>query len=407
MKKHITTSLSMMLLLATSSYGFGFGFQPSQEQLQMQQELMKKLFSSQQQMQENTQNTTQIISPMKAMSESEMDSKIKSLPPYTTFMPLTRMRTGFALGGHQIIDSEGPVAIYGYDATTGYATYTIKTSQTNSTIKTMRASGDMQPITIATATHNANTVTVHTATGKTISGEKLIMGSKGFIVARKDSAFIYIVGEGMHSIGLPEDFEVADFQNGDPIGTGYLLLERPQENDNSGGGVLSSVKALGSSLGIGEKNDYALLETKTGKMFELNVPNNSKDLVVCNRSQGSGLIKKCLDSTTFETLYDPSTGLPNYGHYFWRIAWFNTKSLGPIVLSTESGLRTLIATQLSTKKRVLLKERFMGINKFDLKTASDGKTSVEVQLGFSTQTIDDLESFVVNAPDINATQSKL
>lgn len=404
MQKRFDISLSMMILLATSGYGFSFGFQPSEEQLQMQQALMKKFLTAQQQMQGNTQNTSQNITPIASMSESEMDNKIKSLPSYTTFMPLTRVRTGFSLGGHQIIDSEGSIATYGYDAITGYATYTIKTSESSSTIKTMRASGNMEPITIATATYNGNMVTIHTATGKTISGNTLIMGSKGFVVARKDSAFVYIPGEGMHSIALPENLEVADFQNGDPISTGYLLLERPQENDNSGGGLLSSVKALSSSLGIGQKNDYALLETKTGKMFSLNVPNNSKDLVVCNKSQGNGLIKKCLDSSTFESLYDPSTGLPNYGHYFWRIAWFNTKNLGPIALSTESGLRDLIGTQLSTGKRVLVKERLMGINKFDLQTLSDGKISVKVQLGFSTETVDDLESFISSASDMNETK---
>jgi hypothetical protein len=78
----------------------------------------------------------------------------------------------------------------------------------------------------------------------------------------------------------------------------------------------------------------------------------------------------------------------------------NTPNKKPISITIESGVKKLIATDLTTGKRVLLKERIMGINQFNVKQNPDGKISVDVQLGFDHETINDVENLLNTQPAI-------
>jgi hypothetical protein len=72
---------------------------------------------------------------------------------------------------------------------------------------------------------------------------------------------------------------------------------------------------------------------------------------------------------------------------------------GPILISQEGGLSEINATNLKTGKKSSLFNRSMGIAGYSTKQSADGKVSVNAQLGFSKENVDDVVWFMANAPE--------
>jgi hypothetical protein len=235
--------------------------------------------------------------------------------------------------------------------------------------------------------------------GKRITGNAIAMGSKGFTVSRESGAISFDPTVGLKTVALPEGYSVAEYQNGDITQTHQILLEAiPSEDKNDQ--VFGAFKALGSSLGLTKKQDYGLFNLDTGKVIFFNIASESKNQSTCvQKERINSVFNKCQKSISYEALYD-SMGLPNTGHYFWRVIWLNGATKKPISITIENGVKQLIATDLTTGKRVLLKERMMGINQFKVKQGSDGKIAVDVQLAFDHEIIDDVEKMLETLPAI-------
>jgi hypothetical protein len=341
----------------------------------------------------------QSVPAMQTITQDELSNRIKGLGLSPAFVQFEQRKDGVKIDQRAYIDPEGKIVKYGYDSFSGLVTYMVEMTPGQYIIKTMQAKSANEPIMIARATYQGTTWDVMTVTGKHITGDSLVVGSNGFTVSRDASAISFDTTKGLRSVGLPENYTVADFQNGDITQTGDILLEILPSTEKSGQ-LLGSLQALGSHFGLSKKSDYGLFNIESGKFITFDIASEDKNQNECvQRQYVNSVAYKCKKSFSYESLYD-QFGKPNVGHYYWRAVWMNTPSKKPISITIESGVKKLIATDLTTGKRVLLKERIMGINQFNVKQNPDGKISVDVQLGFDHETIDDVENLLNTQPAI-------
>jgi len=367
------------------------------EEVEMQQKFMqnflqKKNQLAQSQTYQNYNQSNTMPKPNVAISEADIAKQLDALPKSTSGAHITKKKDGFEANGRRHIDPEGKIVKFGANAHTGDITYLAQISHESYIIKTMRVGHD--PITIATADRSQNGWAVTTVTGKKIVGESVIPLTSGFLVARGTAGFIYSAGKGISSIAIPEDFLIAPFQNGDIQGTRYVLIERrPTDKSNQIGGIFDSVVSLGSTLGVNKKEDYALLNIDTGKQISINVSMDGKNESVYSECRKrNSFINSCANVDFQESLFD-KYGLPNAGHYYWRISWFNTKT-GPILIVTENSLRETVAENLNYGKKSTLFNRVLGINYVIVTEMPDGKISATAKMGLDTQTIENIEEFI-------------
>lgn len=372
--------------------------QPQQltsEQLEQQQKIMLKIQSL-----SNTQSQMQNDLPINKppeISENELNEKIKKIPVLKNGVEFVRKKDGFEYNGKRFIDPEGTIVNYGYDSVTGDVTYFASTAQDTIIIKWCRVSTDTEPITIAKADFVNDKWTVSTVTGKKITGDKISLFSKGFVVGRESTGFLYKVGESLKSFATPDGFNIAEYQNGDVSETNLILAERaPQSENNQADSFFSSAKNLGASFGINKKEDYVLFNFDSGQQVPINVSLEGKNVAVYSdikKQHFNGLVNECGKVDFFESLYN-KYGDPNSEHYFWRISWFETKN-GPILIVKESGASSKVTIQnLKTGKKVVAFERFLGINWVVANKKSDGKIELKVKLGSSIKTISDVEELL-------------
>lgn len=334
-------------------------------------------------------------------SEAELASELSQLPKLASGAKFERFRDGFSVNGIRYIDPEGTITAYGFDMLTGDFTYLAQTYSGGFVLKTGRANSNIDPITIGYAEKRGNMWSVNTVTGKKFSGFRLIPSSRGFIVARENTGFRYLPGTGTTSFAASEAFSIAAHQNGDIANTGYILLERkPDEQGRPGsvGNFISGMKALGSTLGLNKKEDYALLNIDNNKVVPINIAIDDKTVQVMSACRKrNNLMNECARMDSVESLYQIN-GSRNMTHYFWRISWFNTPKGRPVLISQEGGLSKIVATDLTSGKKALIFERALGIAAFETTQKTDGTISVVAQLGFSSETKTDILSILETAP---------
>lgn len=323
-------------------------------------------------------------------SETDLAAAFGKWPTLSRGVKFERFRDGFAIDGTRYLDPEGAITAYGFDEQSGDFTYLAQISANEFILKSGRASSQSEPIEIGKAVRRNGLWAVTTASGKKLAGNRLIPLARGIIVARDNTGYRYVPGKGMTSFAAPEQFSIASLQSGNVSGTGYILLERnPEEQALASNSLFGSIKALGSTLGIGKKEDYALLNMDSKKLFPINISIEDKRvqvLSVCRRQ--NILVSQCERMDSYESLFQPN-GMHNMSHYFWRIRWFNAGGR-PILVSQEGGLTKVIATDLESGKKMVLFERTMGIASFDVNQGTDGTISVSAQMGFSTEKKDNI-----------------
>lgn len=387
------------LIFVCSSSAFAFDMVELQRMIQEKMQaagtngMMPQMYNMQQ---------AAVASPQMAIvSQEDLAGKIKTLGLASTYVNFDKRKEGFIIDQKPYIDPEGKIVKYGYDGMTGLVTYMAETVPGQYIIKTMQAKSDKEPVDIARATYQGGVWDVSTVTNKRVTGEAIAMGSRGFTVSRETGAITFDPTIGLKTAALPNGYTVAEYQNGDITQTREVLLEAVQEKTGSQTDELIGIfKTAGSLVGLSKTEDYGLLNLETGKLILFNISKDSKNRSDCvQKERINSVFNKCQKSISYEALYD-QTGLPNTGHYFWRVVWMNTLSKKPIAITIENGVKQLIATDLTTGKRVLLKERMMGINQFKVKQGSDGKIAVDVQLAFDHEMIDDVENMLATLPAI-------
>ncbi len=419
MKKMITKSV----LVATTVFAFsGCVGQPelTPEQIQQQKE-MQALFMKRLKEQWGGSKTADKevekpkVEEIKAISQEELQNKLSSFGTASSPVQIEKTKSGFNINGKPFSDYEGSITSAAWDNITGYITYLVKTSQDSYSMKFMQATSSQEPLIVGNVAFEDGVWTVKTITGKKLSGDTLLVGSDGFVVTRVDgSGFSYNHAKGVKSINVPSEYQVAKFQNGDILGTKTILLEIPEAKENDNGGlssVWSSMKAVGSSLGINKKQDYAFMNIETGAISKINIPNNGKsqlgECLKYDPKPYSKHVQKCLQYAPAEdTLYDRKGGGKNVSHYFWRVVWLNSTS-GVIAITQEDSLGKIYATNLTTNKKVLIAEKLGGFAGFEVSTQPNGKINVTANKGlFGNDLVEDVEEKIKTLPAVVEEETK-
>jgi len=297
-------------------------------------------------------------------------------------------RDGLYVNGQPYLDPEGAIVQFAYDAAAGNLGYLVEMPD-GYLVKVTRANGT-PPLRLAVAGRTSQGWDVQTVTGQHLSGSTLSVLSDGLLVSRSASAFRYVPGKGVIGIAMPDGFVLTPMQRGNVGATGFVLLERegglPAKGSFSA--VTGSVKALGSTLGIGKKEDYALFALSSGQIIPLNISVEDKQVVELSqcRSQ-SKFVNRCEQAETFESLYEPD-GDPNNQHYYWRANGLSTPA-GPIAVPQENGSKDLFIVDLASGRKVTAFKRALGIARWDAVQDSDGVVRVTAGWSFKQHTIDD------------------
>jgi hypothetical protein len=329
-----------------------------------------------------------------ALTEEQIAKEVGSWPTMAEQMSIRGRRDGFDLNGRPILDSEGSMFGYAFDVTTGSITYAVRTSR-GLTIKAIGSSPNAQPLVIATGVNGRSGWEFQTATGKQISGATVSILSNGFLVSRGGSAFRYQTGKGIQSITVPDGYSITPLQRGNVGATGYILLEKDGAiaSDDPVAGLFSSVKAIGSIIGVNKKEDYVLMNTATGKLYTINIAANGQQVTLMSRCrQVNWFVSECQQAQTFQSAYG-TDGMKNNSHYYWLVNWVGTPT-GPVAFTLEDGLGKLFITDLSTGKKVLGFDRSFGIADWNIEQGGDGKVAVKAKLAFDWKEIPDAVGFL-------------
>jgi hypothetical protein len=386
--------LFVTMAVLTGCFGGMGRRQLSAEELATQQQIMQRIMGQKLKQPSELHQTN--ISQPSTISESELLQKINAFPAVSKRITFSKQQNGLEVNGKKLIDPEGVIKFYGFDYQTGDVTYLISTGNNSYIYKYIRVSTGLEPVKIGDAVFNNGDWKITTVTGKSFSGNKLIPLGKGFIISREDgSGFAWSPEKALQNFSAPEGFQIADFQNGDIGGTRYILCERIIEEESgskgSFGKLFNSVKAVGSALGVSDKEDYLLLNIDTGSSVPINISYDMKNVAVHSNCKSSGkIINKCNNVQFYDSLYD-KYGFPNGGHYYWAINWYNTSS-GPLLLFKDNNSRDLYAQNLNNNQKEVILSRMLGINWFTSSQKSDGKVSVTAKMGFSNESVDDVES---------------
>ncbi len=374
-----------------------------QQEAYRQQMMQMVMQGMQQNLSQPEPEVQQTVAPFTTISEAELKKQFKSFDTISSGVKFTKYDDGFSINdSSRYIDPEGKIVSYGYDWKTGDVTYIIETAQNSFKIKFMRALTEQSPIDIANVTRSGKLLKVHTVTGKKFTSTGLILTSKGFITLRNDTAFEYKIGGKTKSFSAPEGWHIAKFQNGDVASTNYLLLEKNVEVDDNDGGIselISSSKSVLNSFGVMDKNDYMLINiNNTKERHLLDIDMSDKDVGTYSQcEQMNSYVRKCDNVSFSESLYD-NNGLPNVGHYYWRIMWYSTKDGRVIAVTKEATHKKVFITDLTTGKKVEAAYRVTGFP--ELTTSQDRTGKIKVIAGgglFSDVIIEDAEKFLDTA----------
>ena len=337
-----------------------------------------------------TQKEERVVTKKNLISESSLVSKVNSYPKNIDGVKFTKRKDGFSINEESVyLDPEGKIVNYGYDWKNGSFFYLIQVSDSSYKIKFNRVASNKPSLDIAYVTKGSNSYSIETVSGKKFNGQGLILTSKGFIVTRENSAFIYTVGKETKNFTTPTGWHIAYFQNGDVASTEFLLLERDVETKSSSSNPLgqlselfTAAKELGNSLGINKKQDYKLVDLNnpsTGHLINITLGDKEvQSFSNCKRQ--NRFVQKCSQMDVRNSLYEPN-GLKNFSHYYWSVTWFKGKNT-IFSVSKESSHRKIYIRDLKTGKTVEAASRITGFPEFSATQDKNGLVKILVNGGF-------------------------
>ena len=372
----------MVTLMTIGLTSCGPSYTPEQiAQMQEQRMKMFQQYRAQLQKSQQTQNSNQnsepvVSKPEPAVTEDDILQSINAIPqlPENTGVLFKRNDDGFTANGEHFTDYEGEISTYAFDGLTGNVTYLAEVDELNYVIKFVRATVNSEPITLAKVQESRGTWKVRTITGKNLSGYKLFMTSKGFVLLRKSTGFFYEPGKGITSFSAPKGFRIAKYQTGDLASTQYILVEKIPAKSGSLGDMWAATKALGGVLGGDGNQDYALYNVKTKKVVPLYISYTGDKPIY--KQAGQGVRTK------------------NSDHYYWRVEWFTVPS-GTYVVYVVNGIKSAKVIHIDSGLEKVIFERMLGISSVNSYIQKNGKIKVVADMGFGNEAIDDLESFML------------
>jgi len=328
-------------------------------------------------------------------AEDQLARRVAAMGAAKTKVRIEGARDGLRIDGASFLDPEGQISTYAFDALTGDITYTIRSGQ-DVIYKYLRAGTTGDAITLASAHPMQSGWQITTVTGKTFSGDAVVPIAKGFMVSRAGSVFRYEPGQTSRGTPVPEGWNMAQFQRGNVGSTHFVMLERiqPEPGSSSGlGALLGAAKDLGAILGTSKREDYALMNLDTSKLYPLNVQADGKlyaQMSNCRRM--NMFVNNCATVNSFESLYVKG-GDRNYGHYYWKASWYSTPS-GPIAITQENGVADIYVLDLNTGKKVTAFHRTLGISNFDVGQSPEGTVNIVASIATEHKEVADAAAFL-------------
>ncbi|MDS1309439.1 hypothetical protein [Marinobacter xiaoshiensis] len=326
--------------------------------------------------------------PVSLVSEQELAEQVAAVKGEGGPVEIVRMRDGLMIGGSPYLDPEGEITGFSANALAGDIVYALKSGRDELIFKYLSSTGSAEPVTLGTATRDSTGVAFTSVTGKKLAGQNVLASSTGVLVTRDASVFHYTPGQRVSTLMVPENYHVAALQKGDFGSTGYLLIEKNEEDKQGLAGLTSIVGSIGETVGLSEADGYMLLNAETGQLVKLDISTDDKDVSVgrgCKRQ--NDFVNKCSSFDSYESLYRLD-GSRNRGHYFWRIDWMQTPE-GPYAVVQEAGTRKINVVNLEDGMRVTVLERTLGIASHDVTQTPDGRVQIEAQMGFSKEVVND------------------
>ncbi|MGE8280050.1 MAG: hypothetical protein ACN6O2_06390 [Stenotrophomonas sp.] len=305
---------------------------------------------------------------------------------FTQFEP---RRDGFLYNGRAFVDASGEIVQYGADSATGNVSYLVQVAPATWQLKYSNVNASLPPMLLGQISSQGGVHTLQTVTGETSSGQNIVPTSKGAMVVRSGSVVGFDGHSGLRATALPEGFGVADLQQGDVSGTGFILLEREAEEQPASLSPLQRLRQVKDSLKSivnDDSHDYALFSPATGQTVLLNVSAEGKKATFMdNCRRVNDVVNKCSTMDRRESLWDQD-GTRNQRHYYWSAYWFNTAS-GPVAVARENMSTNISVYQLNTGRKVTAFHRGLGIGVWSVQPRAGGSVQVRASWPFNKQSV--------------------
>ena len=334
-----------------------------------------------------------------AIDLNEALARQSAEPQFTRF---ERIPDGFEANDRPYLDVDGVVTDFGGDTWSGDVTYFVDDGRGSALVKHANVNSAEPAFVVGTLSISGDRTAFQGRDGTTAAGDKVIPTRTGMIFTRDNSLVRYEIGKQPTAFALPKGYVVAEYQNGDVSGTGYLLLERATSTVGPVGGVGN---AVGHLFGARDKAvDYALFNVESGNIVTLNM-NKASNTV----GQGTGcrrqnaFVNKCSGWKHWDSIWQPN-GDRNTAHYYWTLTWQQTK-FGPVAVARENGSREVNVITLDNGERFNAFQRGMGVNEFKAELTEDGSMRIDAKLAFKRKSIEDIGA-LLGASTSDASQPK-
>lgn len=332
------------------------------------------------------------------VSESELRARLSELPPAAP-AEVQEKKDGFLLNGSEIIDPAGKVSRFSASGATGDYTMLVERADGLQWIKRGRGTGK-PAIPVGQLSGSDARWTLDVADGQSMTVNQYALTPFGMIGMRDVAAFEWVAGQPIRSITIPVGWTPTSFQRGDVTSSRHLLVERSADAKPAEGSLTKLFQSTKRLIGAEADDDFALLNIDNGQMRVLAISADSKRV-----SRGKGCVRKnafvnnCASYESYESLWRPD-GWRNYGHYYWRVTWWN-EARGPIGVVLQDGLKEIRLFDLTSGKEVIGFRRPLGIDELRVKQAVDGRVLIDYQNTENrTQFAHDVRNLLEQGPDV-------
>lgn len=332
----------------------------------------------------NAATTTTALPQVTAKELAAAVTARRASSAFTRFEP---RKGGFLYNDRPLADTAGEIVQYGANPATGDVTYLVQVAPTLWQLKYSNVNAQLPPLLLGQVSSQGEVYTLQTVSGETSAGGYVIPTSLGAMVVRRGNLVDFDAVTGLKATALPEGFGVAELQQGDVAGTGFILLEREGDRSQANASPLLRLRQAKDALTSALKDtshDYALFSPATGRTVALNVSAGGKKASFMDNCQRmNAVVNKCSSMDRRDSLWNQD-GTRNDRHYYWTVYWFSTAE-GPLAVARENISKEISVYQLGSDRRVTAFRRTLGIGYWSVEQTVTGSVQIKASWPFNKQ----------------------